>query len=91
SSNLLTDKATVYMTRYMNGNNDKDYNLALTLFKKSYAIDPKNQNTLFKISACYFIKKDCDNAWKYYNECKKLGGQPITKEYTDALTQGCKK
>lgn len=91
SSNILTDKATVYMTKYMSSKNGKDFNLALNLFKKSYSIDPKNQNTLFKISACYFVKKDCGNAWKYYNECKKLGGRPITKEYTDALTNGCKK
>lgn len=62
SSNILTDKATVYMTKYMSSKNEKDFNLALNLFKKSYSIDPKNQNTLFKISACYFVKKDCGNA-----------------------------
>lgn len=91
SSNILTDKATVYMTRFMKSHGEKDFALAINNFKKSYSIDPKNQNTLFKMSACYFVKKDCDNAWKYYNECKKLGGQPITKEYTEALKQGCKK
>ena len=91
STNILTDKATIYMTSYMSSKNEKDYNQALSLFKKSYLIDSKNQNTLFKISACYFIKKDCENAWKYYNECRKLGGRPITKEYTEALKQGCKR
>ena len=91
SSNILTDKATIYMTRFMNSHSDKDFDLAINNFKKSYSIDPRNQNTLFKMSACYFVKKDCENAWKYYNECKKLGGRPITREYTEALTQGCKK
>ncbi|MCW2263984.1 MULTISPECIES: tetratricopeptide repeat protein [Sphingobacterium] len=91
SSNILTDKATVYMTRFMENHGDKDFNLAINNFKKSYSIDPKNQNTLFKMSVCYFVKNDCENAWKYYNECIKLGGKPITKEYTEALTQGCKK
>ncbi|MFD2162486.1 tetratricopeptide repeat protein [Paradesertivirga mongoliensis] len=91
SSNILTDKATVYMTRFMKSNSDKDFNLAINHFKKSYSIDSKNQNTLFKMSACYFVKKDCDNAWKYYNECKELGGRPITKEYTEALTRSCKR
>ncbi|MGX5691427.1 tetratricopeptide repeat protein [Arcticibacter tournemirensis] len=91
STNILTDKATIYMTSYMNGENESDYNQALTLFRKSYSIDSKNPNTLFKLSVCYFVKKDCGNAWKYYNECQKLGGHPITKEYTEALAQGCKK
>jgi len=91
SSNILTDKASIYFTKYMNSQDEKDYNSAIALFKKSYFIDPKNQNTLFKTSACYFVKKDCNNAWKYYNECKQLGGKPITKEYTEALIQGCKK
>lgn len=91
NSNILTDKATIYMTRYMDGKSEKDYTQALSLFKKSYSINPTNQNTLFKISVCYFLKKECDNAWKYYNECQKLGGLPITKEYTEALIRGCKK
>lgn len=90
SSNLLTDKATAYMLSYSNSNKVKDLNLALELFKKSYSIDPKNQNTLFKISACYFTKNDCINARKFYNECKKLGGRPITEEYTNALNNKCK-
>lgn len=90
SSNILTDKATIYMTYYMNNNDEKDFNLALKLFKKSYAIAPKNQNTLFKISACYFAKNDCANAKKFYNECKKLGGRAITEEYTIALNKKCK-
>jgi tetratricopeptide (TPR) repeat protein len=84
NSNILTDKATIYMTRYMDSNNEKDYNQALSLFKKSYSVNPTYQNTLFKISVCYFLKKDCDNAWKYYDECQILGGEPITKEYTEA-------
>jgi len=54
SSNILTDIATVYMTRYMNSNNEKDCDLALSNFKKSYSIDPQNQNTLIKMSVCYF-------------------------------------
>ena len=91
SSNILTDMGNVYMTKYMDSNNEKDYDLALSLFKKSYSIDPQNQSTLIKMSVCYFNKKDCNNAWKYYNELKKLGGRHITKEYTEALTKDCKK
>jgi tetratricopeptide (TPR) repeat protein len=90
SSNILTDKATIYMTDYMNSHNVDNLNEAIEVFNQSYKIDPSNQNTLFKLSAAYFYKKDCSNAWKYYNECMKLGGQPVTKEYSEALKAQCK-
>jgi tetratricopeptide (TPR) repeat protein len=91
SSNILTDKATVYLTRHYSSSKKEDLDLAIQLFKQSYAITPTNQNTLFKLSVAYFVSQDCANAWKYYNECKKLGGDPITAEYTDALNKNCKK
>lgn len=91
SSNILTDKATIFLTKFNISSNLNDLNSAIDLFEKSYAIDSRNQNTLFKISACYFFKNDCEKAWKYYNECKALGGKPITPEYTNALIQKCKK
>lgn len=91
SSNIITDKASIYLTNYQMNNSSKDLNLAIDLFEKSLTIDSKNQNTLFKLSASYYLKKDCKNALKYYTECKKLGGKPITIEYTNALNQLCKK
>lgn len=91
SSNILTDKATIYLTKYQSGNSKDDLSKAIGLFEQSYSVDPKNQNTLFKVSASYFMKGDCDKAWKYYSECKILGGKPITPEYTAALSSSCKK
>ena len=58
---------------------------------KSYIIDPRDQNTTFKLSTCYWNKNDCDNAWKFYDESKSNGGQPITEEYTKALKDKCKR
>ena len=89
SSNIITDQATIYLTQFNTNNNANNLASAIKLFRKSYSIDPKNQNTLIKMSNCYFIKNDCKNAWRYYNECKRLGGKPITEEYTAALTQKC--
>jgi tetratricopeptide (TPR) repeat protein len=89
NSNILTDKATIYMTFFEKRNDEEDFNIALGLFNRSYKIDPLNQNTLFKISAAYLYKQDCKNAWKFYNECIKLGGKPITQEYTEALKKMC--
>ena len=89
SSNILTDKATIYTAYYMIDHKISDLNKAIELFNRSYKIDPANQNTLFKLSAAYYYKNDCSNAWKFYDECKKLGGQPITNDYTEALTKQC--
>jgi tetratricopeptide (TPR) repeat protein len=89
SSNILTDKATIYMSKFANDGKQDYLNKAIEIFNKSYAIDPLNQNTLFKLSAAYFYNKDCKNAWKFYNECMKLGGKPVTQEYTDALKKMC--
>jgi len=89
SSNILTDKASVYMAIFENKGDAEDLNIAIGFFNKSYKIDPLNQNTLFKLSAAYLYKKDCKNAWKFYNECMKLGGKPVTQEYTDALKKMC--
>lgn len=91
TSSILTDKATVYFTKFNTAGGKFNLDSATTIFKKSYRIDPKNQNTLFKLSACYFMIDNCKEALRYYKECKALGGRPITDEYTEALTKKCGK
>jgi tetratricopeptide (TPR) repeat protein len=89
NSKILTDKATVYLTLY-EAKSDKDQLIkAIDLFNDSYTIDPKNQNTLYKLSVAYFYQGDCANAKKYYNECKALGGKNITPAYATALRKKC--
>ena len=96
NTHLLTDYGTYFMAQYygLKPLGEKDaltkLDLAITYLTKSYQIDNKDQNTTFKLSICYYQKKDCKNAWKYYNECKSLGGQPITEDFTNALTEQCK-
>jgi tetratricopeptide (TPR) repeat protein len=89
SSNILTDIATINMTFYEKSHNAQDLDKAIEVFNRSYKIDPTNQNTLFKLSAAYYYKKDCKNAWKFYDECMKLGGQQISPGYLEALKQQC--
>lgn len=91
SANILTDEATLEMSVYMETGNIAQLNKALALFTQSYKIDPRNQNTLFKLSTAYYYTKDCMNALKYYNECIKLGGQQISPDYGDALKKMCNK
>jgi tetratricopeptide (TPR) repeat protein len=91
SSVLLTDKATIYMMTFQKGGTIDNLKTAIDLFQKSYAIDVNNQNTLYKLSICYFFNNDCISAMKYYNECKKLGGTPISPDYAKALIDKCSK
>ena len=105
NTHLLTDFGTHYMAQYfpmqmMKENeftrNPKELaqnylDSALIYLNKSYQLDPKDQNTTFKLSTLYFYNSDCDNSWKYYDECKALGGQPITEDYTKDLKEKCKR
>jgi tetratricopeptide (TPR) repeat protein len=90
SSNLHTDKGTAYMYKFQQEQNMKDMDTAIDWLLKSYAIDKTNQNTLFKLSACYFFKDDCAGASKYLKECDAQGGKPVTSEYREALNSKCK-
>jgi tetratricopeptide (TPR) repeat protein len=88
---ILTDKATLYLEEFQQDKNKTKLNTAINLFTSSYKIDATNMNTSYKLSVCYFLSKDCANAWKFYNECMKQGGKPIVKEYTEALKKMCNK
>ena len=96
NTHLLTDYGTYFMAQYYaleSVNKEKalqNLDTAITYMTKSYKIDPTDQNTTFKLSTLYWNKDDCDNAWKYYDECKSLGGQPITEAYTKDLEKKCK-
>jgi len=105
NSHLLTDYGTYFMSQYYdfvsmppnvgvkNPTEQAGIYLdsALNYLKKSYQVDSKDRNTSFKLSVVYNFKNDCSNAWKFYDECKALGGQPITEEYTKELLKKCKR
>ncbi len=90
STNIITDVATIFMSKYATNHNKTDLEKAINLFNKSYNINPKNQNTLFKLSALYLYVNDCGNAKKFYDLCMDLGGKPITEEYKKAISEQCK-
>ena len=95
NTHLLTDYGTYFMSQYyglvpLDGKKAIIHlDSAISYLLKSYQIDIKDPNTTFKLSICFYQKKDCKSAWKYYNECKSLGGQPITEDFTKALTELC--
>lgn len=88
NTHLLTDYGTYFLTKYNEAKRAKNKNAkeyldnATEQLLNSYHFDPKDQNTLYKLSVCYFINQDCKNAKKFYNLCKDEGGNPITEEYT---------
>lgn len=95
NAHLLTDYGTLFMAQSQSPSISESniYPLldsAIYFLKKSLLIDAKDQNTSYKLSAVFLFKNDCKNAWKYYRVCKKLGGAPITDEYTRDLQAHCK-
>jgi Tfp pilus assembly protein PilF len=96
NTHLLTDYGTYFLAQYYalqpidEKSALKHLDSAINYMTKSYQIDNKDQNTTFKLSICYYQKKDCQKAWRYYTECVSLGGQPITEEFTKALKEQCK-
>ncbi|PCH95391.1 MAG: hypothetical protein COB85_04630 [Bacteroidetes bacterium] len=97
NTHLLTDYGTYFMAQYYGlipidekgalSNLDS----AIYYIRKSYSFDNTDMNTTYKLSICYLLKGECNNAWKFFDECKELGGQPIRDEYTKDLKKKCKK
>lgn len=96
NTHLLTDYGTYFLAKYYNAksSNDKEskqyLNNAIYQLTKSYEIDQKDQNTLYKLSICHLMNNDCKNARKFYELCKVEGGNPITEEFTKELNKYCK-
>ena len=83
NTRIMTDYGTYFMDQGMTDS-------AIQYLSRSYALDSTNQNTSFKLSVSYYYKEDCKKATYYYERCKSLGGQPLTKEFVDALLSKCK-
>ena len=89
NTNILTDYGTYYLGKYYEHTDKKDIDFALEYLHKSYDLDKTNQNTLFKLSVVYLLMGECKDAIQYYNECKALGGAPLTEDYTKDLFEQC--
>ena len=95
NAHLLTEYGTYYMAQYygLQSLDEKtalaNLDSAISYLLKSWQVDPKSENTSFKLSVCYWLKGSCKEARKFYNECKALGGAPITEEYTNDLNNKC--
>jgi tetratricopeptide (TPR) repeat protein len=105
NNHLMTDLATYFMEQFYvmsqmpindivkDPKKEAKYFMdsALYYLNKSYTIDSKDANTVYKLSICYWNIEDCKNAWKYYDMAVALGCQMITPEYTNDLKKRCKR
>lgn len=95
NTHLLTDYGTYFLAKYYEAENSKAkanelLNKAIEQLTKSYNLDAKDHNTLYKLSICHLKNNDCINAKKFYNLCIDEGGDPITDDYTKDLVKSCK-
>lgn len=90
NTRILTDYGTTYMSDYTASSNPTLLDTAISILSRSYTKDSTNQNTSYKLSSCFLMKNDCDNAYKFYEACMSLGGNPITEEFKSQLYRECK-
>jgi tetratricopeptide (TPR) repeat protein len=83
NARILTDYGNYFMSQIM-------WDSAVQYLSRSYLIDSTNQNTSFKLSACYYYIGDCNQAVYYYKKCQSFGGEPISKDFVDSLQVKCK-
>jgi tetratricopeptide (TPR) repeat protein len=91
NTHLWTDYATMRLAQYYRLDYEEGLDTAIIYLNKSYSIDPKDVNTVYKLSICYWNKKKCNEAWRFYDECLALGGQPITEEFKKDMQKRCKR
>ena len=92
---LLTDYGAYFMAQYYaklpSGEKaaEADLNAAISYLLKSYKQDKKYPSTNYKLAMCYYGKRDCKNAWRYYKECAAISSMTIDAEFTTALEEMC--
>ena len=94
-SEILTDYGTTYMGDfYQNFDTDKKLAfqklaLAKDYLDKSYKIDDKNSNTVYKLSIVNMYLDNCKEAWKYLKKAKQMKNPNVTEAYEKELITKC--
>src|SRR5690606_18265983 len=89
-SEMLTDYGTTYLGDYYNENNEDLLESALLYLQKSYDIDKKNSNTIYKLSVVYMYLDNCDEAKHYLQKAKKMKNPNVTKAFEAEFQTKCK-
>ncbi|MGM5629528.1 hypothetical protein O2K51_01400 [Apibacter raozihei] len=62
---------------------------ALDYLNRSYQINPNNSFTLSKLTMAYYIKEDCTQSLKFYDEYKKSKQKFLDSEFINILEKTC--
>ncbi len=89
-SEILTDYGTTYLGDYYNQDDEKLLEPALNYLEKSYEIDDKNSNTIYKLSIVNMYLNKCKEANRYFKEAKKMKNPNITEAFELELNEKCK-
>jgi len=95
NTHLLTDLGLYYKKKYIDLHSTDSVSalmkleMAIGYFVKSYEIDPNYSNTLINLSTCYLSMNDCNNAWRYHDECKATEKRAVSDNYTEHLKKHC--
>lgn len=95
NTHLLTDYGTFFLSQYYERQPTDEKSalsnleLAISYLEKSYKLVGSDQSTTYKLSICYWNKGDCENAWKYYDISKNIGGRNIDEDYVADLNGKC--
>lgn len=96
-SKILTDYGTTYLGDYYNSINTAPKKAKINLEKsinyleKSNSIDPKDSNTVYKLSVINMYLGNCDSANKYLDKAISMKNPNVTEEYKTELKQKCGK
>ncbi len=96
-SRMLTDYGTTYLGDYYSQINSSPTQAKESLEKsKKYlqqaiSLDPKDSNTIYKLSIINMNLGDCDSARKFLEKAVQMKNPNVTQEYKTELNQKCGK
>jgi len=96
-SKILTNYGTTYMGDFYNTNSPNSkkakeiLNNSIKYLKKSYSLDQKDSNTIYKLSIVNMYLGNCAKANKYLKTAVKMNNPNVTEEFKTELKQKCGK
>jgi Tfp pilus assembly protein PilF len=96
-SKMLTDYGTTYLGDYYNTVNTNsslakdNLSNSVKYLEKSYSIDKKDSNTIYKLSIINMYLGECSKANQYLKKADKMKNPNVTEEFKAELKQKCGK
>ncbi len=94
-SAILTDYGTTYLRDYYNAmekgakDSNKHLEMASEYLGRSYEINKKDSNTVYKLSIVKMYLGECKEARSLLKKAKNMGNRNVTASYESELNQKC--